>query len=46
MPIRVVATPEQVAKYQDDLSGIAVWSHEPTAAELDGFAAEVEANDR
>ena len=45
-PIRVVATPEQAARYADVLAGVEVWTHEPTAAELDGFAAEVEANDR
>jgi len=46
MPIRVVATPEQAARYQDELVDIEVWTHEPTVADLDGFAAEVEANDR
>ena len=46
MPIRVVATPEQAGRYADVLAGVEVWTHEPTAAELDGFAAEVEANDR
>jgi hypothetical protein len=46
LPIRVVATPDQAEQYRDLLSGVEVWTHEPTAAELDGFAAEVEANDR
>jgi len=46
LPIRVVATPEQAEQYQDVLAGVEVWTHEPTAADLDGFAAEVEANDR
>ena len=46
LPIRVVATPEQAEQYRDLLSGVEVWTHAPTAAELDGFAAEVEANDR
>jgi len=46
LPIRVVATPEQAEQYRDDLEGVEVWTHEPTAADLDGFAAEVEAADR
>jgi hypothetical protein len=46
MPIRVVATPEQAARYGDLLAGVEVWTHDPTAADLDGFAAEVEAADR
>jgi hypothetical protein len=46
LPIRVVATPEQAARYQDELAGVEVWTQEPTVADLDGFAAEVEANDR
>ncbi|HEX4867159.1 MAG TPA: hypothetical protein VFV32_05980 [Acidimicrobiales bacterium] len=46
LPIRVVATADQAARYADVLEGIEVWTHEPTVAELDGFAAEVEAADR
>jgi hypothetical protein len=46
MPIRVVATPEQAERYRDALAGVEVWTHLPTAADLDGFAAEVEAADR
>jgi hypothetical protein len=46
MPIRVVATPEQAERYRDALAGVEVWTHPPTAADLDGFAAEVEAADR
>lgn len=46
MPIRVVATPEQAERYRDLLAGVEVWTHAPTAADLDGFAAEVEAADR
>lgn len=46
LPIRVVATPEQAERYREVLAGVEVWTHEPTAADLDGFAAEVEANDR
>ncbi|MGD9700953.1 MAG: hypothetical protein AB7Q42_03270 [Acidimicrobiia bacterium] len=46
MPIKVVATPEQAERYRDVLAGTEVWTHVPTVAELDGFAAEVEATDR
>jgi len=46
LPIRVVATPEQAEQYSEELAGVEVWTHEPTAADLDGFAAEVEAADR
>jgi hypothetical protein len=46
MPIRVLCTPEQAARYADVLAGVEVWEHEPTVADLDGFAAEVEAFDR
>ena len=46
LPIHVVATPEQAARYADLLADVEVWTHLPTAADLDGFAAEVEAADR
>lgn len=46
LPIRVVATPEQAERYRDELAGVEVWTHEPTVADLDGFAAEVEAGER
>lgn len=46
MPIRVVVTPEQAQRYRDLLADVEVWTHEPTVADLDGFAAEVEAADR
>jgi hypothetical protein len=46
LPIRVVATPEQAERYRAELAGVEVWSDAPSAADLDGFAAEVEANDR
>jgi len=46
MPIRVVVTDDQAARYGDLLAGTQVWTHEPTVADLDGFAAEVEATDR
>jgi hypothetical protein len=46
LPIRVVASAEQASLYAKDLLGIEVLPHAPTIAELDGFAAEVEAADR
>ena len=45
-PIRVVVRPGQLQRYSDVLAGVEVWTHEPTVAELDGFAARVEATDR
>jgi hypothetical protein len=45
-PIRVVVRPGQDEQYADLLAGCQVWTHEPTAGELDGFAAQVEAADR
>jgi len=46
IPIRVVVRPDQVERYRDELADVEVWTHTPTAADLDGFAAEVEAADR
>ncbi len=46
VPIRAVVQPGQRGKYADLLGEVEVWEHEPTAAELDGFAANVEAADR
>jgi hypothetical protein len=46
VPIRVVVRPGQAERYPELLSDVEVWTHEPTAAELDGFAARVEAADR
>jgi hypothetical protein len=46
MPIRVVVKPGQAEQYRDDLVGVEVWDHEPNVADLDGFAAQVEAADR
>jgi len=46
VPIRAVVTPAQAEAYADLLAEVEVWAHEPTAADLDGFAAEVEAADR
>jgi hypothetical protein len=37
---------DQAARYAKMLDGIEVLAHEPTVADLDGFAAEVEAADR
>jgi hypothetical protein len=45
-PIVAVVNEGQRAKYHDLLGGVRVWEGEPTASELDGFAAEVEAVDR
>ena len=46
LPIRVVVRPEQKVTYAALLADVEVWDHEPTVAELDGFAANVEAVDR
>lgn len=45
VPIVVVVQEGQRARYRDLLAGVRVWESEPTASELDGFAAEVEAAD-
>lgn len=44
--IRAVVKPGQADRYADHLGGVVVWEGRPSAAELDGFAAEVEAYDR
>jgi hypothetical protein len=46
VPIRAVVRSGQRERFGDQLDGIELWEHAPTAAELDGFAAEVEAADR
>jgi hypothetical protein len=46
IPIRIVVTPEQAAKYAALLGGLRVWTHRPAVGDLDGLAAEVEAVDR
>jgi hypothetical protein len=46
LPIRVVVRGDQATRYADLLQEVEVWTHEPNVAELDGFAAEVEAADR
>jgi hypothetical protein len=45
MPIRVLVSEGDAEKYADLLAGVQVWTHEPTVADLDGFAAQVEAAD-
>jgi hypothetical protein len=45
-PIAVAVRPGQEVTYADLLDGLYVWSHTPTAAELDGFASLIEAADR
>lgn len=42
VPIRAAVRPGQREQYADLLDRVEVWEHEPTAADLDGFAAEVE----
>jgi hypothetical protein len=46
MPIAVAVQPGQEVTHAELLNDLYVWSHTPTAAELDGFAALVEAADR
>jgi hypothetical protein len=46
VPIRAVVRPGQRARYPDLLGAFEIWEHEPTVADLDGFAASVEAADR
>jgi hypothetical protein len=46
LPIRVVTDAALAARYADELTGVTVWTHQPTAGDLDGLAAEVEAADR
>lgn len=46
VPIKAVVKPGQKEQYAELLDRFEVWEHEPTAADLDGLAAEVEAVDR
>ncbi len=46
VPIRAVVRPGQRTKYADLLEAFEIWEHEPNVADLDGFAAGVEAADR
>ena len=45
-PIAVAVQPGQEDRYAELLDGLYLWNHEPTPADLDGFAALVEAADR
>jgi hypothetical protein len=45
-PIRVLVGPDDEERYTELLRGVETWTHEPNVADLDGFAAEVEAADR
>ena len=45
VPIRAVVKAGQAERYAELLAGVETWSHEPTAAELDAFAAEVESTE-
>ncbi len=44
-PLRVVVARGQETAHAELLAGAQVWTHEPSAGELDGFAAQVEAAD-
>ena len=46
MPIAVAVREGQLAAYGTELEGLYVWDHQPTTADLDGFAALVEAADK
>lgn len=41
-----VVSPEQAERFAALLEDVQTWTHEPTVADLDGFAAQVEALDR
>jgi hypothetical protein len=45
-PVAVALRPGQERAYADLLEGVYVWSHQPTAVDLDGFGSLVEAADR
>ena len=46
VPIRAIVTADQAERYADELVDIEVLTHDPSVADLDGFASEVEAADR
>jgi hypothetical protein len=46
MPIRVMVSASDAERYADLLTDVEQWTGEPSVADLDGFAAEVEAADR
>lgn len=41
VPINVVTTLEMVSRFADILKGVKVWTHEPSAGELDALSSEV-----
>ncbi len=46
VPITAVVRPGQRERYAEVLGRVELWEHDPTAADLDGFAAQVEAAER
>jgi hypothetical protein len=46
LPIRVVVQPGQRERYAKALTNVQLWDHEPSVADLDGFAAQIESVDR
>jgi hypothetical protein len=46
IPIRVVVDSDQLERYHHLIAGVQAWLRLPSVADLDGFAAEVEAADR
>lgn len=46
IPVRVVVTPDQAVRFADELTRVEVWTHEPSAGELDGFSSRVAAYER
>lgn len=42
VPVRAVVLPGQDARYADLLSGVQVWTHEPSTGDMDGFSAQIE----
>jgi hypothetical protein len=46
VPIRVLISPADAERHADLLGEVEVWDHEPNVADLDDFAARVEASDR
>jgi hypothetical protein len=46
VPIRVVVQPGQRERYDSVLNNVQLWDHEPSVADLDGFAAQIESLER
>lgn len=46
VPIRAVVTPEQAEQHAELLRGVEILTHDPSVAEIDAFAAEVDSADR